>query len=55
MEWLENFLSDEKFLLLSIIIIIGVFIYAAYRSHVKHLKRMKEIGKTSDLTNKPMR
>jgi preprotein translocase subunit YajC len=56
MEWLENFLSHETLLLLlSVIIMIGIFIYAAYRSHEKHLKRMKEIDEIFDITNKPMR
>jgi hypothetical protein len=47
MEWLEYLLSKETLILfLSISIMIGIFIFAARRAHVNHLKRMKEIDKT---------
>lgn len=47
MEWLTNLLSNEPlFISLPIIVIIGVFIYAARRAHLKHKERIKRIDET---------
>ena len=47
MEWLESFLSQDLVtLLIAITMIVACFIFIAYRTHVKHLKRMKKINQT---------
>jgi hypothetical protein len=45
MEWLKNIFIQESFsIVIPIIVIIGVFIYAARRAHIKHKARIKEIN-----------
>ncbi len=57
MEWLQNLLSQETIILfLCITSMIGVFVFAARRAHLNHLKRMKEIEKTfNPHENAPLR
>ncbi len=57
MEWLQNLLSQETIILfLCITSMIGVFVFAARRAHLHHLKRMKEIEKTfNPHENAPLR
>jgi hypothetical protein len=44
MEWLNNFFIQEPFsLAIPVVVIIGIFVYAARRAHVKHLERIKKI------------
>ena len=44
MDWINNFLIQEPFsLAIPVVIIIGIFIYAARRAHLKHLERIKKI------------
>lgn len=44
MEWLNNFFTQEPLsLAIPVIIIVGIFIYAARRAHIKHLERIKQI------------
>jgi len=47
MEWLGNFFTQEPLsIVIPITLIIGVFIYAARRAHIKHLERLKEIDES---------
>jgi hypothetical protein len=53
MEWLENTLSQDALILfLSITVMVGFFMLAAYRVRVNHVKRIKKIDQTFNLTNK---
>lgn len=45
MDWLNNFFIQEPLsLAIPVVIIIGIFIYAARRAHIKHLERIRKIG-----------
>ena len=57
MEWLQSLISKETVILfLAIALMVGVFIFAARRAHLNHLKRMKEIDKTfNPHENTPLR
>lgn len=45
MEWLSNFFTQEPFsVAIPIAIIISVFVYAARRSHIKHIERVNKIN-----------
>lgn len=47
MEWLNNFFTQEPLsIAIPVVIIIGVFLYAARRAHVKHLERIRKIDET---------
>jgi len=47
MEWLNNFFTQEPLsLAVPVVIIIGIFIYAARRAHIKHLERIKKIDES---------
>jgi hypothetical protein len=48
MDWLNNFFIQEPFSLVIpvVIIIIGIFFYAARRAHFKHLARIKKIDES---------
>ncbi|GAA0813923.1 hypothetical protein KO495_13210 [Colwellia sp. D2M02] len=55
MEWLQSILSKEILILfVSVIAMIGVFIFAARRAHLNHLKRMKEINSTFNPEDKSL-
>lgn len=44
MEWLSSFFIEGTYsVAVLVIIIIGIFIYAARRAHMKHLERLKKI------------
>jgi len=45
MEWLRQFLTEEP-LSIAIPLVIGIFIYAVRRAHIKHLDRIKKIDET---------
>ncbi len=49
MEWLSNFFTKELLsIVIPVVIIIGIFIYAARRAHLKHLERIRKIDETYD-------
>lgn len=44
MEWLSNFFIEGTYsIVFLVILIIGIFIYAVRRAHIKHLERLKKI------------
>lgn len=44
MEWINNFLIQEPLsLAIPVVLIIGIFVYAARRAHIKHVERIKKI------------
>jgi preprotein translocase subunit YajC len=44
MEWINNFFIQEPFFfVIPVVIIIGVFVCAAYRAQIKHVERIKKI------------
>lgn len=44
MDWINNFLIQKPLsLAIPVVVIIGIFIYAARRAHLKHLERIKKI------------
>ena len=47
MEWLQNILTQEVFILIfSISLIVSIFAFAARRAHINHIERMKKIDET---------
>ncbi|MDX2368955.1 MAG: hypothetical protein QNK36_11205 [Colwellia sp.] len=54
MEWINNFFIQEPFsLVIPVIFIIGVFVYAARRAHIKHLERIKKIDESYHIQTIP--
>jgi hypothetical protein len=44
MEWLSNFFTQGPFsIAIPVILIVGIFVYAARRAHIKHIERIKKI------------
>jgi hypothetical protein len=47
MDWLNNYFNQEPFsLVIPVIIIVGIFFYAARRAHLNHLERIKKIDES---------
>jgi preprotein translocase subunit YajC len=47
MEWVNKYFIQQPFsLVIPIVIIIGVFFYAARRAHLKHLERIRKIDES---------
>jgi preprotein translocase subunit YajC len=54
MEWINKFFIQQPFsLAIPIVIIIGVFFYAARRAHIKHLERIKKIDESYHIQTSP--
>lgn len=49
MEWLSNFFTQEPLsIAIPVVIVVGIFIYAARRAHFKYLERLKKIDDRYD-------
>jgi hypothetical protein len=47
MEWANKYFIQQPFsLAIPIVIIIGIFFYAARRAHLKHLERIRKIDES---------
>jgi preprotein translocase subunit YajC len=54
MEWINKFFIQQPFsLAIPIVIIIGIFFYAARRAHIKHLERIKKIDESYHIQTTP--
>lgn len=49
MEWLNSILEEYSFLIISIIVVVGIFIFAARKAHLNHLDKIKQIDDTFNI------
>lgn len=50
MDWLTNVLAKEhSVLIISIVVVVGIFIFAARKAHVNHLEKIKKIDDTFNI------